>query len=122
MVFAPMELRQRAFNLYENGHSCSRIAQLLTEEHKKLTGRPLTKNAIIGWRNRSNNCRPVEKIKVDFNVFMDQLQAYKKHLEETTKEEYRIRKCLRCRKESVFPKNTFLCEPCKKQDVFRYVA
>jgi len=52
MVFAPTELKQRAFNLYEDGHSCSRIAQLLTEEHKKLTGKPLTKNAIIGWRNR----------------------------------------------------------------------
>ena len=122
MAYAPMELKQRAFDLYENGHSCSRIAQLLTEEHQKLTGRPLTKNSIIGWRDRSLNCQPVVTSKVDLHVFMEQLQAYKKHLEETTKEEYRIRKCLRCRKESVFPKNTFLCDPCKNLDVFRYVA
>jgi len=121
MLYASTEFKQRAFDLYANGHSCSKIAQLLTDEHEKITGRPLTKNSIIGWRSRCGNKRPI-KNKVDFNEYMEQLLTYKKQLEETTKEKYKIRKCLRCRKESVLPKNNFLCTPCKKHNDFRYVV
>jgi len=121
MIYAPRELKQRAFDLYTNGHNCLSIAKLLTKEHEKLTGRPLTKNSIIGWRSRHGNKRPI-KSKVDFNDYMEQLLTYKKQLEETTKGKYKIRKCLRCRKESVLPKNNFLCTPCKQHDDFRYVV
>ena len=122
MKFASRELKQRAFDLYANGHNCLSIAKLLTDEHEKLTGRPLTKNSIIGWRNRSSNYKPRVKNKVDFNEYMEQLLTYKRQLEKTTKEEYKIKKCLRCSKESVLPKNNFLCEPCKQHDDFRYVV
>jgi|TARA_R110000868_G_C10432007_1_gene724462 hypothetical protein len=128
MIYAPLELKQRAFDLYANGHRCSEIASILTKEHEQLTGRPLTRNSIIGWRDRSprnklEEALRLEKkvvIKVDFDVYMKELHNYKCRLEETTKKKYRIRKCLRCQKESVLPKNIFLCGACKNHEVFSY--
>ena len=128
MIYAPLELKQRAFDLYANGHRCSEIASILTKEHEQLTGRPLTKNAIIGWRNRDPKSkleirqRQEKKvvIKVDFDVYMKELNDRECGLEENTKKKYRIRKCLRCQQKSVLPKNIFLCDTCKKNEVFSY--
>ena len=115
------EFLQEIFKLYrKDGLSCRDIADIMTPQYEKQFGRAMTKNAVIGLLNRHKNmfvgAEQRKIVKINFSNFMEKLEEERQTMKD--KDQYKIKKCLSCRKERVLHKVSFLCDGCKSSDKF----
>ena len=99
----------------ERGLSARQIAEVMSPEYKDYNGVDMSRNAVIGILNRySDQFTHMGKKKpkrVDFSTVVEQLESARQNMRD--KDQYRVRKCLSCRKEKLLHKVMFVCDSCK---------
>jgi len=98
------EKKRRVFHMLDRDMPISQIASLMG----------VTSNAILGLKFREYKGENVRK------VVKKPLSAVEKRL--VSEGTHWHRKCLKCRKDRVLERNTFICPPCKESPVFSSMA
>lgn len=115
---------KRVVNLrVKDNLSAAEVAAKMNYEYYRETGRTMTKNVVIGIWNRNKNLisqEDLEKQKdkatkkaINFNKLMSERKKIKPS-------QFRVRKCLSCRKEVLLEKNLYICNPCKGNENYTY--
>jgi len=95
--------------------SAKQIAEILSPEYKQYRGVNMTRNAVIGILNRHDDrfihLSKKEVKRINFSNAVEQLEHARQGLK--NKDQYRVRKCLSCRKEKLLHRVMFVCDTCK---------
>ena len=99
----------------ERGLSARQIAEVMSPKYKDYNGVDMSRNAVIGILNRyADQFTHMGKKKpkrVDFSTFVEQLESARQNMR--NKDQYKVRKCLSCRKDKLLHKVMFVCDNCK---------
>lgn len=105
----------------ERGLSARQIAEVMSPEYKDYNGVDMSRNAVIGILNRHagqfTHMGRKEPKRVDFSTVVEQLESARQNMRD--KDQYRVRKCLSCRKEKLLHKVMFVCDICKSGANFK---
>ena len=110
-----LEFKQRVVDFrYKDGLSAVQVAQKLSVEYKRLFGKEMTKNIVIGLWNRNKHL-----INHEHNDTTNKEMERYKSLRDSNKDKYRVRKCLSCLKEKILEKRMYICNPCKETQNYK---
>ena len=110
-----LEFKQRVVDLrYKDGLSAVQVAQKLSVEYKRLFGKEMTKNIVIGLWDRNKHL-----INHEHNDTTNKEMERYKSLRDINKDKYRVRKCLSCLKEKILEKRMYICNPCKETQNYK---
>ena len=126
-----LEFKQRVVDLrYKDGLSAVQVAQKLSVEYKRLFGKEMTKNIVIGLWNRNKHLinhehndttnaeSRITKSEIKRVSIAKEMERYKS-LRDSNKDKYRVRKCLSCLKEKILEKRMYICNPCKETQNYK---
>lgn len=99
----------------ERGLSARQIAEVMSPEYKDYCGVDMSRNAVIGILNRYDgrftHMGKKKSKRIDFSAVVEQLENARENMK--NKDQYRVRKCLSCRKDKLLHKVMFVCDSCK---------
>tara|TARA_E500000305_G_scaffold43270_1_gene33471 strand:- start:21 stop:437 length:417 start_codon:yes stop_codon:yes gene_type:complete len=107
----------------ERGLTARQIAEVASPEYKNYNGVDMSRNAVIGILNRYDSRfthmgknKPKQIKRVSFVKVAEQLEQVRQEMR--NKDQYRVRKCLSCRKEKLLHKVMFVCDNCKSSAAY----
>jgi|TARA_R110002020_G_scaffold154607_2_gene334590 hypothetical protein len=109
--------RQKVVDLKDSGLTAREVARQLNGEYLKVMGKPMTKNAVIGicHRSRYYEYQKEEPYKpVSVAELMEKIK--------TLRPAFRIRKCLRCKQNTILERPLYICDSCKDGKSYKSAA
>ena len=101
----------------ERGLTARQIAELMSPEYKDYKGVDMSRNAVIGILNRYQgkftNMSKNKTKRVNFFKVVEQLESARQSMK--NKDQYKVKKCLSCKKEKLLHKVIFVCDTCKSR-------
>ena len=109
--------RQKVVDLKDSGLTAREVARELNGEYLKETGKSMTKNVVIGicHRSRHYEYQKEEPYKpVSVAELMEKIK--------TLRPAFRIRKCLRCKQNTILERPLYICDSCKDGKSYKSAA
>ena len=99
----------------KEGLTAREIAEAMSPKYNTNNCGKMTRNSVISilnrYNNRFTNMGKIEVKRIDFANVAEQLELERDRLKD--KDQYKIKKCLCCRKEKLLHRVSFVCDSCK---------
>lgn len=109
--------RQKVVDLKDSGLTAREVARELNEEYLKETGKSMTKNVVIGICHRSRHYEYKKKEPYKPVSVAELMEKMK-----TLRPAFRIRKCLRCKQDTILERPLYICDSCKGGKSYKSAA
>ena len=99
----------------EIGLSARSIAEIMSPKYKSYRGVAMSRNAVISilyrYRDSFTHLGKKQVKRVNFSDIAENLESARQEMK--NKNEYKVKKCLCCRKEKLLHRVSFVCDTCK---------